>query len=165
MNLFNLGNYHALVDYAHNPASYEALGNFIRNWPGERIGVVGGPGDRRDEDFVTLGKLSANIFDRIIVKEDDDTRGRDRGAAAGLIIQGIGQAKPDCRYESILDETTAINTALDSATPNSLVVILPETVSRAIQLIEARRPIPEQVQQVNGVEVTNSVQSSLANQI
>ncbi len=165
MNLFNLGSYHALVDYAHNPASYEALGNFIRNWPGERIGVVGGPGDRRDEDFVTLGKLSANIFDRIIVKEDDDTRGRDRGAAAQLIVQGIGQAKPDSRYETILDETTAINTALDSATPNSLVVILPETVSRAIQLIEARRPIPEQVQQVNGVEATNSVKSSVANQV
>ncbi len=26
MNLFNLGTYHALVDYAHNPHSYEALG-------------------------------------------------------------------------------------------------------------------------------------------
>lgn len=165
MNLFNLGSYHALIDYAHNPASYEALGNFIRNWPGERIGVVGGPGDRRDEDFVTLGKLSANIFDRIMVKEDDDTRGRDRGAAAGLIVQGIKQAKPDCRYETILDETTAINTALDSATPNSLVVILPETVSRAIQLIEARRPIPEQVQQVNGMEVNNTVKSSVADRV
>jgi len=38
--------------------SYEALGGLVRNWPGERIGA-GGPGDRRDEDFVTLGKLSA----------------------------------------------------------------------------------------------------------
>lgn len=60
MNLFNLGNFHALVDYAHNPASYQALGAFVRNWTsGDRIGVVGGPGDRRDEDFVTLGKLAA----------------------------------------------------------------------------------------------------------
>jgi cyanophycin synthetase len=29
MNLFNLGHYHALVDYAHNAASYEALGGFV----------------------------------------------------------------------------------------------------------------------------------------
>ena len=57
MNLFNLGNYHALLDYAHNPHSYKALGSFVLNWPGQRIGVVGAPGDRRDEDFVTLGKL------------------------------------------------------------------------------------------------------------
>jgi cyanophycin synthetase len=33
MNLFNLGRFHALVDYAHNAASYEALGGFVRNWP------------------------------------------------------------------------------------------------------------------------------------
>jgi cyanophycin synthetase len=62
-----------------------------------------------------LGKLSAEMFNRIIVKEDDDTRGRPRGQAAELIGLGILQAKPDCHYESILNETQAINTALDSA--------------------------------------------------
>jgi cyanophycin synthetase len=142
MNLFNLGSFHALVDYAHNPHSYEALGGFVRNWTtGERIGVIGGPGDRRNEDFVTLGTLSAEIFDRIIVKEDDDTRGRDRGDAATRIQLGITQVKPDAHHEVILDETTAIRTALDNASPGSLVVILPESVTRAIQLIEERNPI------------------------
>lgn len=141
MNLVNLGNYHALVDYAHNAHSYEALAGFVQNWPGERIGVVGGPGDRRDEDFVTLGKLSAGMFDRIIIKEDDDTRGRARGNAAQLISEGIQTVKPDCRYEVILDETTAIQTALDSASLNGLVVILPESVKRALSLIEARNPV------------------------
>jgi cyanophycin synthetase len=150
MNLFNLGNYHALVDYAHNPASYEALGSFVRNWTtGERIGVVGGPGDRRDEDFVTLGKLAAEIFDYIIVKEDDDTRGRARGSASDLITKGITQVKPDARYESILDETTAINRGLDMAPANGLVVILPESVSRAIKLIKLRGVVQEEIQQQN----------------
>jgi cyanophycin synthetase len=140
MNLVNLGRYHALVDYAHNAHSYEALGGFVKNWPGERIGVVGGPGDRRDEDFVTLGKLSAQMFDRIIIKEDDDTRGRPRGEAASLITEGIIQVKPEARYETILEEVTAIQTALDAASLNGLVVILPESVTRAISLINARRP-------------------------
>jgi cyanophycin synthetase len=143
MNLFNLGEFHALVDYAHNPASYEALGSFVRNWPGDCIGVVGGPGDRRDEDFVTLGKLSAAMFDRIIVKEDDDNRGRTRGTAADFIVDGIRQVNPEFPYEEILDEVTAINRALDQAPSGSLVVILPESVSRAIQLIDQRRPITE----------------------
>jgi len=139
MNLFNLGKYHALVDYAHNAASYEALGSFVRNWTtGQRIGVIGGPGDRRDEDFVTLGKLSADIFDYLIVKEDDDTRGRPRGSASDLIVQGITQVKPNYRFESILDETTAINKALDMAPDGSLVVVLPESVNRAIKLIKMR---------------------------
>ena len=143
MNLFNLGSYHALVDYAHNPASYKALGSFVRHWSGERIGVVGAPGDRRDEDFLALGRLSAHIFDRIVVKEDDDTRGRRRGEVANLICAGIEREKPDCRYESILKETTAIESALDEAPQGSLVVILPEKVGRTLALIEARHPQSE----------------------
>nr|ABA56282.1 cyanophycin synthetase [Nostoc ellipsosporum]ABV22527.1 cyanophycin synthetase [synthetic construct]ABV22544.1 cyanophycin synthetase [Nostoc ellipsosporum NE1] len=165
MNLFNLGNYHALVDYAHNPASYEAVGAFVRNWTsGQRIGVVGGPGDRRDEDFVTLGKLAAEIFDYIIVKEDDDTRGRPRGSASELITKGITQVKPDARYESILDETQAINKGLDMAPANGLVVILPESVSRAIKLIKLRGLVKEEIQQQNSsttvIDNQNGVASS-----
>ncbi|WP_414529083.1 cyanophycin synthetase [Nodularia chucula] len=168
MNLFNLGKHHALVDYAHNPASYEALGSFVRNWTtGERIGVIGGPGDRRDEDFVTLGKLSADIFDYIIVKEDDDTRGRSRGSAADLIIQGIKEVNPNCRYESILDEASAINQALDTAPDNSLVVILPESVNRAIKLIKLRGLVKEEVQPQNTsttmLDTQNGVTSSVIN--
>jgi cyanophycin synthetase len=139
MNLFNLGSYHALVDYAHNPHGYEALGSFVRNWNGMKIGVIGAPGDRRNEDFITLGQLSARIFDRIIVKEDEDTRGRIRGEVAELICQGIRLAMPDRRHESILDETQAIHSALDEAPDGSLVAILPESVSRAINLIKTRR--------------------------
>ncbi|MCL1469532.1 cyanophycin synthetase [Argonema antarcticum] len=165
MNIFNLGKYHALVDYAHNPHSYEALSGFVRNWPGERIGVVGGPGDRRDEDFVMLGKLAAEMFDRIIVKEDDDTRGRTRGDAAALIVKGIQQTKPEIRYEAILDEITAINTALDGASANSLVVILPESVTRAIGMIETRNPLPDREQQPAAVDSPNTIKPSVANQV
>jgi cyanophycin synthetase len=170
MNLFNLGNFHALVDYAHNPHSYEALGSFVRNWTnGDRIGVIGGPGDRRDQDFVALGKLSAEIFDYVIIKEDDDTRGRTRGSAAELIIQGIKQVNPNYEYEAILDETQAINKALDIARENSLVVILPESVNRAIKLIKARGVVKEEVPQQNTTPTTvdsqMGVTSSVVNSI
>ena len=143
MNLLNLGKYHVLVDYAHNPASYEALKTFVCNWSGERIGVVGAPGDRREADFITLGRLSAQMFDRIVVKEDDDTRGRRRGEVAQLICAGIDREKGNCRYESILDETIAIDIALDEAAQDSLVVILPEKIGRTLELIKARHPQSE----------------------
>lgn len=162
MNLFNLGHYHALVDYAHNPAGYEAVGSFVRNWPGATVGVVGGPGDRRDEDLISLGKLAAKTFDYILVKEDNDLRGREPGEAAQLIVEGIEQAieqsveqakakakdpqgtpKEHPTYEVELDEVTAINRGLDNAPESGLVVILPESVSRAIELITARNPIAQ----------------------
>ncbi|MBZ8178951.1 cyanophycin synthetase [Oscillatoria salina] len=141
MNLFDLGKFHALVDYAHNPASYEALGGFIRNWQGEKIGVVGGPGDRRNEDLIMLGEISARIFDRVIVKEDDDPRGRERGEVADLIVKGIKEVNPDSDYETILNEEKAIRIGLDEASEDSLVVILPESVSRAISLIKERQKL------------------------
>jgi cyanophycin synthetase len=165
MNLFNLGHYHALVDYAHNAASYEALGSFVLNWPGERTGVVGGPGDRRDEDFIELGKLSAKIFDRIIVKEDDDLRGRASGEASELICKGILQEKPDCQYQVILKETDAINTALDQAAAGGIVVILPETVSRAISLIQARHPLPENITQSLNCDTQAHLKPSVVNRV
>jgi cyanophycin synthetase len=164
MNLFNLGNYHALVDYAHNPHSYTALGNFVQNWTGERIGVVGGPGDRRDEDFVTLGKLSAEIFDRIIIKEDEDLRGRPAGDGAKLIAQGIAESGQPTPYEVILNETEAINNTLDQASEGSLVVILPESVSRAIDLIKARNPKPDlDLPQVKGSDRSSELAHPIHN--
>jgi cyanophycin synthetase len=165
MNLFNLGSYHALIDYAHNAASYEALGGFVRNWPGERIGVVGGPGDRRNEDFIELGRLSAKMFDRIIVKEDDDLRERASGEASELISKGILQENPNCRYEILLKETEAINMALDQATPASLVVILPESVSRAISLLEARNPLPERISGSIATDAKMTVMRSVVNKV
>jgi cyanophycin synthetase len=137
MNLIHFNHFHVLLDYAHNPASYKALGGFVQNWTtGERIGVLGGPGDRRDCDFRQLGQLAAQIFDRVIVKEDDDTRGRPRGEAAALIRDGIQDENPAFPYETILDEITAIQTALGRATPGSLVVILPESVNRILELLK-----------------------------
>ncbi len=145
MNLFNLGRYHALVDYAHNPAGYAAVGSFVNNWVGQKIGVVGGPGDRRDDDLRELGRLSATFFDRIIIKEDEDLRGRAWGDAAELISQGIqqvtGSSNNPVTYEIILNEANAIESALDNAPEHALVAIFPDNVSRAIELIMSRNPI------------------------
>jgi cyanophycin synthetase len=158
MNLFNFGRYHALVDYAHNPAGYEAVGSFVKTWSGPTIGVVGGPGDRRNEDLIELGALSATFFEQIIVKEDDDTRGRPRGNAAELIVQGIHKVATDADaplpHSIRLDETEAIEWALDHAPENALVVIFPESVSRAIELIMSRNPISD------GMEAAFSLESA-----
>ncbi|MFM6061397.1 MAG: cyanophycin synthetase [Microcystis panniformis] len=143
MNLFDLGHHHALIDYAHNPAGYEAVGGFVGNWSGEKVGVVGGPGDRRDDDLILLGKLSAQMFDRIIVKEDNDTRGRRRGEVADLILRGISQENPSLRPEVILDETEALEKALGTVSEGGLVVIFPESVTQAIDLIEKHRPVTD----------------------
>lgn len=138
MNLFEVKDYQVLIDYAHNPHGFKAVGDFVRNWQGSKIGVVGGPGDRRDEDLVLLGNIAAQIFDQILIKEDKDPRGRQPGEVADLIKKGIYQISTDKNHEIILDETEAINTALNQAQKNSLVVIFPEKVTLAIDLVKQR---------------------------
>lgn len=136
MNLFELKDHSVLVDYAHNPAGYEAVGAFVKNWNGDRLGVIGGPGDRRDEDLMLLGKIAAQTFNYIIVKEDDDKRGRAHGEVADLIVKGILEENPEAKYDVILDEIDAIETGLKKVDKDGLVVIFPESVTRAIDLIE-----------------------------
>ena len=139
MNLFDLGKFHALVDYAHNPAGFKAIADFIQKWEGESIGIIGAPGDRRDEDIIELGQLAANMFDRIFIKEDKDLRGREPRVVANLLRQGIAEINDDIPCITILDETEALTAALDSAPQSSLVVVFPDKVDSAIAIIEARK--------------------------
>lgn len=136
MNLFDLKHCSVLIDYAHNPAGYEAVGDFVKNWKGDRVGVIGGPGDRRDEDLRQLGVISARLFDYIIVKEDDDTRGRERGEVADIIVDGILSENPHQDYIVVLDEAEAIETGISKVKDGGLVVVFPESVSRAIKIVK-----------------------------
>ena len=89
LNMLRIGRRRILVDYAHNAAAIEGVLDFAhRLEANRRIGVVTGPGDRRDEDLRTLGRLTARL-DHVIVKEDEDGRGRRRGAIAALIREGL----------------------------------------------------------------------------
>src|SRR5690606_33647507 len=76
VNLLRVGNSHVLVDYAHNAAAVSAIVELARALPARRrIGVVTVPGDRRDQDIRAVGRVAARL-DRLIVKEDEDRRGR-----------------------------------------------------------------------------------------
>ena len=69
-----------------------------------RIGVITAPGARRDEDLRALGRLCAEL-DHVIVKEDENRRGREQGAIARIIADGLRDGGlADDRIEIILDE-------------------------------------------------------------
>jgi cyanophycin synthetase len=114
-------------------------------------------GSSGDQDLIELGKLSATFFDRIIVKEDDDNRGRPWGDTAELIVQGIEQVVTETPvpHTIILNESEAISWALDNAPDNGLVAIFPDNVSRAIELIMARNPISDPPEASILVELTS----------
>src|SRR5688572_26530242 len=89
LNLMRVGRGRLLVDYAHNPAAVAGLIELVTALDaGRRIGVITAPGDRRDDDIRELGRLAASL-DHVIVKEDNDLRGRAPGEVATLMREGL----------------------------------------------------------------------------
>src|SRR3546814_15760987 len=83
LNIIDDHPFRVLIDYAHNAASLEALGFLISQMRvdhGKVIGKVSIPGNRRDEDIVEMGRLSAGIFDFIVFREVPAGRRRTKGA-------------------------------------------------------------------------------------
>jgi cyanophycin synthetase len=82
-----------MIDYCHNVAGLEAVGDFVRRFGAEKtIGVLTMPGDRRDEDIHAFGVLAGKTFDEVVIREDDDRRGRPHGQIAGVLEAAVAEA-------------------------------------------------------------------------
>src|SRR3546814_21118433 len=100
--------------------------------------MVSIPGDRRDEDIVEMGRLSAGIFDFIVFREGPDGRGRPTGEVNALMHKGALEAgaSPD-RMRQVIIEKEAVNTGLEDGHPGDLVVILPPWVAEVWSQVKA----------------------------
>jgi cyanophycin synthetase len=128
MNLFASGRVHVLVDYAHNPPALRQLAGFVQGWQGERIVVVGMPGDRRDEDYRAIGEICARTFDRIILRGDSKVRQRPPAEVVAEIVAGIRQASTACTHEVVTDEPAGVDRAFAVAADGALIVLLADHV-------------------------------------
>jgi cyanophycin synthetase len=139
LNEVELNGFKLILDYCHNVDGMRRLTEFVdayaRDGKGgtetdrtvRTIGVIGIPGDRRDEDQREYGRLAGHSFDRIIVREDANLRGRPAGEAARNVLEGVEVAQREGGRSSgpaaILDEITAARAALEMAAPTDLVVM------------------------------------------
>lgn len=138
LNYLEVGGVRAIIDYCHNVDGMRNLSDFVRRMVadagngatrrGRAIGVIGMPGDRRDDDMRDYGALAAAAFDEIVIREDRNLRGRPPGAAATLVADGVHRARASAtgratRVERILDELAAVKAALRRANPGDLVVM------------------------------------------
>ena len=146
LNLLDVAGVRVVIDYCHNVDGMRQLADFVGRMmvdsqtkagrigasgngtrSGRAIGVLGIPGDRRDEDQREYGALAAGAFDEIIVREDKNLRGRAPGETAANVVEGIRGARAAghsraARADKVLDEMTAVRTALRRAVPGDLVV-------------------------------------------
>lgn len=123
-NLFELGGKYVLFDYGHNSAAFDAICGMAANWPSsDTICVLGVPGDRADHIVRAAGESAARGFDRFVIKEDADLRGRRPGEVIRLLTEGVHAANDEARIQVIPRELEAVERALGDLGPRGLAVI------------------------------------------
>lgn len=136
MNIFQFKSFEVLLDYAHNPSGMKAIGGFLKNTKGfPKIGVIAATGDRRDKDIVDFGKVSGSIFDEIVIRQDEDLRGRHPNEIYNLLMEGIRSANSSLPVSYIPDEKTAITKSILKAKPGSFITIICDSVPRSIGFV------------------------------
>jgi cyanophycin synthetase len=136
INLYEFSDCTLLLDYAHNAHGVKALGSLIKKLPAEhRVGVITGVGDRRDEDIVSLAEEAARIFDEIIIRHDDDLRGRTHEELDELLTKGIRKVDQHKPITYVWCECEAVENAYRQRKPMSLIVVLIENIAQVTQCI------------------------------
>ena len=161
LNLVELNGVKIVIDYAHNPHGLQMLGDFVErvtadtpagappgaaSWTANlRVAVIATPGDRREEDMRELGRVGARYFDEIIVREDANPRGREKGETAELVMAGVREAMATGaragHAEIVIDEMEATRKALDRSRPGDLVVLCVDYATEVWKEIESRRSL------------------------
>jgi cyanophycin synthetase len=142
-NLYRVGKGYALVDYGHNAGAFEAVCRMAARWQGKRAtGIIGVPGDRDDRIIREAGRIAARGFQRIIIKEDKDTRGRAGGEVARLLCETVAKEAPDRRCDIVLDEVKAFSNILQEMQENEVVVIFYDKLEPVLEVLRQHQAVP-----------------------
>jgi cyanophycin synthetase len=145
INIYEFNDFTVLLDYAHNPHGVRALGKFVKTFDAStRIGIITGVGDRRDEDIVAMGEEAAKIFDEIIIRHDNDMRGRTWDEVDQLLTTGIQKVNPEIPVSYFGHECEAVEKALQIRKPKSLMVVLADNVQAVTECLLRHQQLQEQ---------------------
>lgn len=134
-----------IVDYAHNPDSFEQVFRLLQPLtPGRMIAVFGSAGERDVAKRAIQGAI-AGRYCALSVITDEDPRGEDRMAIIAQIVEGL--VSVDKRegegYLCIPDRREAIRAALTAAQPGDLVLLLGKGHEGNIIYAHGREPWDE----------------------
>jgi cyanophycin synthetase len=141
LNFVEVGDTTVLMDYAHNPAGFKGLTDFIGKLPNSkyRTVVMNGTGDRRDEDIREMGLIAGNHFDRIVIRRGHYLRGRDEQNTYDLIREGIARSGKSPTVRIIPESREAIHHAIKYSRKGELVVTLADRVMEDIAHVQEYR--------------------------
>ncbi|MBC7694655.1 MAG: cyanophycin synthetase [Burkholderiales bacterium] len=138
MNIFDFKEYKVMIDFAHNADGFKGIKEFLSTIDStSKIGIITGTGDRRDDDIRDMGRISAEMFDHIIIRQDKFLRGRQAEDIVRLLVEGIKQVNPETSYEYVPKEIEALNHAFSIAKQGSFIVALSDVIDNAIEVVNS----------------------------
>jgi cyanophycin synthetase len=136
LDTFRVGAVPVVVDYAHNPAALEAVGEFIHErWNRDGVAVLTLPGDRTDAQVAESAQAVARAFDRVVIYEDLDLRDRQPGEMTRLIRAALTGARPGIRCAPAASMEEAVALGLKLAAHSDPVLVVYEKLAPVQQLL------------------------------
>lgn len=165
-NIFDMGGFSVMLDYGHNIAGYRAAIEMVHRFNASAYtGVIGMPGDRRDESINEVGRLCGRSFSKIYIKEDNDLRGRDVGEVADLLYSAaVSEGMDKSTLNVIYQEDKALEAAIMDAVPDEMIIMFYEEFEPAVEVIErCRKQLAEKGSKNGGVPDQQADMSELQN--
>jgi len=127
-NLWRTADGYVLFDYGHNTAAIDATAAMLAEWGASRLtAVLSVPGDRATPIIEDAGRAVARRFDRIILREEVDRRGRQAGEVANILAEAIEREHPGRHVQFISDEHQAVMFVADSMLAGEAAVVFCES--------------------------------------
>lgn len=149
-NVINIKDFKLIIDYGHNSESFHEVFNMAKSLnPNLITGIITAAGDRSDEHIVELGEITASYCHKVIIKEQEDRRGREEKETANLLYKGLkNKGFNDNKITILLKEEEAILKALNEAKSGEIIVSFSQFLNVTI-------PAVNKYLMDNGLEVIN----------
>lgn len=142
-NIYKVGAGYVILDYGHNTDAFEAMGKLVAKFKDYKTtAILGLPGDRTDKILKHATAMVAEYFDNIILREDQDLRGRQPGALVHLMEGVVVEHPRRPTYKKIFNEIQAVNQTLAQIQENEIVVIFYESLDSVLKTIRQFDPVP-----------------------
>ncbi|HUX46810.1 MAG TPA: Mur ligase family protein, partial [Desulfosporosinus sp.] len=140
LNLYELNGVRVFVDYGHNAAGIREVAKTLKQFKcGSLVGCITVPGDRLDESVREVGRIAAQGFKRLIIREDSDLRGRLPGEIAQLLYdEAVRCGMNPNNIEVVLSEIEAFKRGLDSCVSGDTFVMFYEHIEPIEEEIRLR---------------------------
>jgi cyanophycin synthetase len=140
-NIYKVDKGYIMIDYGHNAHALKSLCDNLSQLNISHVtGIISLPGDRKDEIIVQTAQIIDSGFDKIILKEDIDLRGREAGEVTSLLYENLDTSND--RVEVVPDEEKALAKAVEEMPENGMVVLLCEKFDNTQEVLNSYNAKP-----------------------